>query len=261
MHQKYAFHACENLRFFLNFPPTPGRALRNSMIKHFYYMFRKYFYNLLAKYISFYLSQKENVLELDPKNDLLARTVQKKIDVNYSSTDVVISLRTEQEKNTFPDSIICNGNMHYNEDIENLFENIHECCSVNTRLIICYYNSLWRPLTSLANFLHIRKSKPEQNWFSPSDLQNFAVLTQFEVVSQHQKILIPFWIPLLSYIFNTLLASLPIFRFFTFVNIAILRPLNKPAFQQQKPSVSVIVAAKNEDKKSPTQPNSVKNSI
>ncbi|MBM9589084.1 glycosyltransferase family 2 protein [Leptospira sp. 201903075] len=145
------------------------------------------------------------------------------------------------------DFILINGNLHYEGDIQNLFHTIHSKLSDHTRVAIVYYSSLWWPIFKLADILGVRSTTPEQNWISHEDIANFLILEDFELIRVEQRILLPLYIPLVSNFVNRYLAPLPIIRNFTVLNIAIARPIGIKEKKQKQPSVSIVVAARNEE--------------
>lgn len=199
---------------------------------------KKYFYRLLAKYIAFYVRTDDSIIEVTPKNQWLLKYLANPL--AQALTDLF-----QHSHPTLPtDYVLLNGNLHYERDIQTFLTQLQQLCNPHTRILVCYYNELWRPLVNLATRLGFRNQLPEQNWFSASDLQNFSLLSGYEIVSEQQRVLCPVYIPLLSYFINRWLAPLPFFRWFTLARIAVLRPLSTLPLQQ--PSVSVVVAARNE---------------
>ncbi len=144
-----------------------------------------------------------------------------------------------------PDYLVLHGNIHYERDIQRFLEQLHTVCEATTRLIFIYYSSLWKPAFEAANVLGLKEYTPAQNWISHSDIDNVLLLADFEPVRRDQRILCPIYIPFLSEIVNRYLAPLPFFRLFTMLNILIARPVF-PESSPLKPSVSVIVPARNE---------------
>ncbi len=196
---------------------------------------KKYLYKLLAKYISFYIRPNDKVFEIKPKNNLL----QKELNCNeYVSGENVVEIPPSTEY------VILNGTLHYEEDIQILLTQIYHKINANTRLILVYYSALWSPLIKLASFLGLRKKTPSMNWITHEDVQNFALLSNFEIVQRNPRILCPVFIPVLSYILNKWLLPLPFFRLFGLLNVAVLRPRLKKTLENA--SVSIIVAARNE---------------
>ena len=78
-------------------------------------------------------------------------------------------------------------------------------------------------------------------------MQNFLILANYELLRLESKLLVPVYIPFISYLANRFLAPLPGFRLFNLLNIAVARPLGLAASPEGKsPSVSIIVPARNE---------------
>ena len=187
-------------------------------------MIKKYFYRLLRKYLSFYVGATDNVLELSPGKE---------------------KLFTNPQNDSAPfDFVLLNGVFHYEKDIQKTLNDIQGKIQAGTRVIIIYYSSLWKPLAKLASFLGIRKKTGEQNWIGHEDVENLLLLTDFEIVRRDSKVIFPLYIPLLSELFNNVLALLPFFRLFALVNIAVARSVKKGSNLN---SVSILVPARNEE--------------
>lgn len=208
---------------------------------------KSYFYRLLGRYIGMHVRPDDHCVELLPKSDLLRQSLAVQ---NYRALGAEPHGLAPQDWSTLsgfePDYVILNGTLHYSQDIQHLLEQLHAHVSHRTRIIVCYYSGLWRPVADLATALGWRSRTGELNWFAPSDLINFSGLVGFEIVHQQQKVLIPVNIPGVSGFVNRFLAPLPFFRLLTLVNIAVLRPTGKRAFASEAPSVSIVVPARNE---------------
>ena len=214
---------------------------------------KNYFYKLLHKYISLYVFSSDSMVEIDPRSLGLFKEFsnhEKRIlytcalsaSLKESSADYI---KLKDLKNHDPDFCLLNGNLHYVMDIQAYLEDLHLACGNDTRLIITYYSSLWRPLFKVATFLQFRSKTPECNWISHEDIDNLLYLSGFELIKRDNKILIPFYIPILSNLVNRFLAPLPFLRIFTIVNILIARPIRESK-KSSLPSVSIIVPARNE---------------
>jgi hypothetical protein len=217
---------------------------------------RTYFYNLVRRYLSLFILPQNSVIEIDPSSNLLIGAFpQGKVTFRNFSKDgllaahfhhgKVIPFKTTYELQ--PDYLVVSGLIHYERDIQGLLSDLHKVCHPETRLVLTYYSSLWRPFANLASKLGIRRKLPESNWLAHEDIKNLLGLENFEIVRLDQKILIPFYLPVISSVFNRYLAPLPLFKNFCLLNIAIARPIikesnNKPAI----PSVSIVVPARNE---------------
>jgi len=133
-------------------------------------------------------------------------------------------------------------------DMQQVFEKIRSMCHSGTRLILNYYNNLWRVPLALVKFFGLGAEVLEQNWFSPDDIYNLLKLSGFEVVQSRSLILLPLNISFLSSLFNRYIVHLPPFRWFAMTNIVVARPdpaRDKVNFSKT-PSVSIIIPARNE---------------
>jgi ubiquinone/menaquinone biosynthesis C-methylase UbiE len=132
------------------------------------------------------------------------------------------------------------------EDVQKCFEGLHQVTNEKTRVIVTSHNHLWEWMIKLLEFLHLKMRQPEQNWLSKQDIKNLLYISRFEIVKQGRMILFPFYIPLISTIFNKYLARLPIIRWFCLTNYFIARPQPSP-YSDKEYSVSVIIPARNEE--------------
>lgn len=192
---------------------------------------KQYFYGLLVRYLSLFIRPEDSVSEVDPKSSFFSNRFP-----GYK--------RFQTGQST--DYIILNGTIHYERDVQVFLEELKGACSSSTRVIFLYYSMLWKPLLRLASSLGMRSKDPEQNWISHEDVTNFLKLADYEPVCVQSRILLPVWIPVISGLINRYLAPLPFFRTFCMVNILVVRPLGLQQ-TQEKPSVSVVVAARNEE--------------
>jgi GT2 family glycosyltransferase len=165
----------------------------------------------------------------------------------YKSEQNQLEIEGKNNRGSTIDFIISNGGIHYKRDIICYLKEIHNSCSEETRLVITYYSSLWRPLIILATYLGLREKLPETNWVAHEDMDNFLRLSSFETVRRASKILLPVNIPILSDLINRYLAPLPVLNFFNLINILIAKPIfeNKDK-KETGTNVSIVVPARNE---------------
>jgi hypothetical protein len=199
---------------------------------------KRYLYKLIYKYISLYCLKSDSLYELNPKNNLIAEFHEEL----YKSNSVI-------SNDIFKyDFVLLNGNLHYENDIQSYLDQLSKNLNPNSRLLIVYYSSLWKPFLRLATFLGLREKTAEQNWLSHEDVDNFLLLSGLEKVRNDQKIIFPIYIPLLSNLINRFIAPSPFFRIFTLLNITIAKlKINNDNNPYKNMSVSVVVAARNEE--------------
>jgi SAM-dependent methyltransferase len=133
-------------------------------------------------------------------------------------------------------------------DVQEVFEKIRKITHPGTRLILNFYNNMWRVPLGIAKRLGLGCDVLEQNWFSPHDIKNLLELSGFEVVSVNPRILLPLKINYLSSFINKFLVNFIPFQWFALTNVMIARPSfnSEEKVKKQNPKVSVIVAARNE---------------
>lgn len=119
-------------------------------------------------------------------------------------------------------------------------------CEPHTRIVICSYNHLWKPIFDLAESFGIKMPRLEPNWLSENDLSGLLHLAGYEKLKTLNSVLLPKKIPIISWFANRFLAPLPFFNLFCLVRVIIARPvllrdICKPA------TVSVIIPCKDEE--------------
>jgi hypothetical protein len=211
---------------------------------------RKYLYRKLREYLDLYVRPGDRIVEIDPKET--PATFQFPDDqllvLDRTRSDVEDSKAYLRELAEFrPDYVLLNGNIHYETDVQKFLETLRAALQPATRVIIIFYSSLWKPPLRLATAFGLRREVPEANWIANEDLRNFLLLANYELLRLESKLLVPVYIPLISYLANRFLAPLPGFRLFNLLNIAVARPITLTASPAGNyPSVSVIVPARNE---------------
>jgi hypothetical protein len=213
---------------------------------------KEYFYKLIYNYLSLYVFDNDSVLFVNPVNTGIFKFFKKKkyifLNEKQSSETEFEDFQYHQNNGFDYDYIIINGTLHFERSISNFLKKLRHLCSNNTRVIITYYNSLWRPLIKLSTLLGIRAKHEIENWISPEDITNFLLLSDFEEIQSESRILMPVHIPLLTSFINSFVSTLPLFRFFHLINISISRKSPELPLFPDQPSVSVVVPARNEEK-------------
>lgn len=139
-------------------------------------------------------------------------------------------------------TVVLLGVLNRVDDVYVALDGVANTWRTDSRLITISYNRVWRPLVRSMRLLTGRTTHLE-NWIPPDELDNLLEQSGFEIVERRTAVLIPF--PVIGRLLNRWLAPLPILRLLCVYNIVIARP-RRPA-QQLEPSVSIIVAARNEE--------------
>lgn len=126
-------------------------------------------------------------------------------------------------------------------DVQRALEQVKRLCAPHTRLVLNFYSHFWQLPLTLAQNLNLAAPMLAQNWLTPEDVDNLLRLSGFETIRSTNEILFP--LPL-GGLANRYLVRLWPFRDLALSNFLIARPAPQPV---QNPSVSVVVAARNEE--------------
>jgi SAM-dependent methyltransferase len=150
-------------------------------------------------------------------------------------------------KGTF-DVIILSDLVNDLWDVQWVLEELRNFCHPRTRLVLNFFNNLWRIPLSGAKHMGFGFETLEQNWFSPPDIFNLLELAGFEVINSRPLILFPLSIPILSGLANRYLVNFIPLSWLALTNFVIARPTPYEAKSVSADSVtvSVIVPASNE---------------
>jgi SAM-dependent methyltransferase len=129
-------------------------------------------------------------------------------------------------------------------DVQKAFRLLQNVCHEKTKIVISNYNFLWEPTLKFAERLNLKLKQPNQNWLSTQDMNNLLYLTGFEVIKTERKILIPFYIPILTFFFNRFIANLPLVNRLNLVNFLVVQPVT--ISDDRDYSVSIVIPARNE---------------
>ena len=138
------------------------------------------------------------------------------------------------------DVIIISDTVNDLWDVQRVLEQVKKFCTPHTRLIVNFYSHLWQLPLSLAQGLNLATPLQAQNWLTPEDITNMLHLAGFDTIRTTREVLWP--LPL-GAIADRYLVKLWPFTYFALSNFVIARPA---AQSVEKPSVSVVIAARNE---------------
>lgn len=127
-------------------------------------------------------------------------------------------------------------------DVQRALEQVRKFCVPHTRLVMNFYSHLWQLPLAIAQNLNLATPILSQNWLTVPDVTNLLNLAGFETIRNSNEILWP--LPLSGFA-NRYLVRLWPFREFALSNFVIARPVPQPV--KTNPSVSVVVAARNEE--------------
>jgi SAM-dependent methyltransferase len=210
---------------------------------------------LLGHYYNLLIPPNGSVLEVGcGSGELLTRIrASRKVGVDLSSTRIAAAERQLPEgefhvqageelslDETF-DCIVLSDTLNLAADVQSLLGRLQACARADTRLILNFQNSLWRPLLSLAELCGLKAAHPQNSWLSASDVINLLRLSGWEVVCRQNRLLLPVRIPLLDILLNRWLA--PLLQWFCLTVFIVARPAGQ---KNSRATVSVIIPARNE---------------
>ena len=131
------------------------------------------------------------------------------------------------------------------DDVQQAFACVQQLAAPQTRLIITYYNYLWEPVLKLAERLGLKSPQNVQNWLPVDDIEGFLALSGFAPIRKGYRLLLPIYIPGVSWFCNTILAHLPGIRRLCLTQYLIARAVPDPADRREF-RCSVIVPCRNE---------------
>ncbi len=130
------------------------------------------------------------------------------------------------------------------EDVAAACAGLHRLCRPDTRLIVSYHASLWKPVLRLAVAIGQKMPAEPDNWLSIADIENLLALADFEIIKRERRQLLPKRMLGLGPLINRFVATLPVIRHACLYNYVVVRPLR--GFAREELSASVIIPARNE---------------
>lgn len=244
---------------------------KQDILNHFdntaasYLQYRKrfsYYGNDIINYLNFFISETDSILEvgcgcgetiahlkgnrkvgIDFSPKMIEVAQQNFPDVDFQVMDAEnISLDKQY------DVIIFNNIIGYLDNIQDVFYAIKKNCHEHTRIIISYYNHYWEPILNFGDTIGYKKKSPQQNWLDAKDISNLLYLSGFETYRINKRLLLPIYIPILSWLLNKYVAKLPLFKSMCLNQFTFSRPLlnHSETVVADKYSVSICIPARNE---------------
>lgn len=140
------------------------------------------------------------------------------------------------------DVIIVSDTLNQAADVQRLLERLHSIAHPDTRLLVNFQNTLWRPLLSTAHVLGLKAAQPQNSWLASSDVLNLLRLAGWAPVTRHARILVPFSGLGVGSLLNRWLA--PLLQWFCLTVFIVGRRERTTALEPL--TVSVVIPARNE---------------
>ncbi len=221
-----------------------------------------FYHKLLQHYYRFFIPAGMRILELGCGHGDLLAALEPACGVGIDFSGEMVRCAADRHKDllfmqadahdlplkgTF-DVIILSDLVNDLWDVQRILEELRRFTHRRTRLVLNFFNNLWRIPLSIAKRLNLGFDTLEQNWFAPHDIFNLLELAGFEVISARPLILFPLKMPVLANLFNRYLVNFIPLNWLALTNFVIARPIpgEAPFTSRRDVSVSVIVPARNE---------------
>ncbi|MFC1818826.1 glycosyltransferase [Thermodesulfobacteriota bacterium] len=224
----------------------------------------RYYYDELEGFISFLVPEGLSVLEVGcSTGDLLARlkpsrgigidfsaATIKEAEKKYSSEEhphleYIVEDAEELQLIEKFDYVVLSDCIGEFTDIWKAFRNLQQVTRSDSRVVITYFNSLWEVILKLGEKFGFKMPQDYQNWLNRDDIENLLAINGFEVVHSGYRLLMPKYIPVISWLCNSILAKLPILKNLCMVVYLVARP-TVPLKKLHDYSVTVVVPCRNE---------------
>lgn len=237
-----------------------AQILYSKTKKPYEYWLKKnwYYHTKIAQHYRSFIPEHARVLQVSCKNGFLLAAVNPAygVGVDNDTTEITHAQQCYPQHQFYTSSlrdipsqsfdyIIVSLAIMEAEDIQDFFEQLHQFCDSKTRIVIDFYSQLWEPVLWITQKLLLRRSTALKNWLSIQDIHNFLSLAGFEVITQEHSLLMPLYIPFVSWFLNTCIAPIPLINRLCLNQWIIARPY--PQIQNPKNyTVSVIIPCRNE---------------
>lgn len=239
-------------------PMTDRRAFYDQRARHRPAESSRHYHRLLQKYYQFFVPPNSRVLDFGcGLGDLLAAT-QPARGVGVDWSPAVIDLARARHANlefhvseatAFPsgetfDYLLASDLVNDLPDVQQFLERLQSFATSDTRLVLNFFNNLWRPILASAQALGAKAPTPPQNWLALGDVTNLLHLAGWEVIKTDTRILWPVQTPLLAPLFNRFFA--PFLKHLCLGLFVVARPRPRAPDTAPHLSCTVVIPARNE---------------
>jgi len=217
----------------------------------------RYYHRLLKHYYAFLVPQGQRVLEVGcGLGDLLAAVNPARgvgVDFSPATLDLArkrhpqlefavadaLEFATDEQF----DYLLLSDLVNDLPDVQALLTRVHQVSHSGTRLVVNFFNNLWRPILAAAEAVGAKAPTLPQNWLSSNDMKNLLHLAEWEVIKEETRMLWPLWTPLVGSLANRWLA--PWLRPLCLTVFLVARPRpRQPRDRQYR--CTVVIPARNE---------------
>jgi len=237
--------------------PPDRRAFYEQRAPHRPRESGRQYHRLLQKYYAFLIPPGARVLELGcGLGDLLAAVRPARgVGVDFSPAMVSLARQRHPELEFHVadaaafasdeqfDYIIVSDLVNDVPDVQAVLERARQLAHPRSRLVVNFFNDLWRPILAAAERAGAKAPTLLQNWLAAADVKNLLFLAGWELIKTDKRILWPVRTPLLGPLLNRWLAPLLGPLCLTVFQVARPRPA---ASESRHYRCSVVIPARNE---------------
>jgi len=206
--------------------------------------FTSYYHKRLHEVAAFMVQPGQRILEIGcGTGDMLASlNPSYGVGVDFSAEMI------KQARERHPDMNFIEADPHDLElkDLQSVFRKILPLTTSGTRIVINFYSRLWELPLNFIRTLGLAKPMLLQNWLTVEDITGLLSLADFEVISHREEIIWPLRTPVMDSFFNRFLAKIWPFKLLALTHFIIAKPVATALVNNELPTVSVIVPARNE---------------
>lgn len=141
------------------------------------------------------------------------------------------------------DYVVLSNLLDYLDDIFVFLSSLKEYLKADTKIIITTVNPIWQPVIKFAEKLKIKPPDKKRNFITNKDIENMLSILDYDVIESGYRLLLPFYIPLISGLINKLFARMPLIKNFCILQYIVTK-IKKP---YKDFSCSVVIPCYNEE--------------
>jgi ubiquinone/menaquinone biosynthesis C-methylase UbiE len=224
-----------------------GRA--RELRRHYQELMRRVYRFLVppgVRVIEFGCSSGELLAALQPSLGTgvdFSPTIIARARAQYPAMDFHLAEATEFEGKEKYDYIVASDLVNDLPDVQAFLSSLHRLATPRTRLVLNFFNHVWRPVLVLAEKLGLKAPTPQQNWLCAEDMTNLLHLAGWELVKSERRILWPIKTPLLNSLLNRWIA--PLAGPFCLTTFLVARP-RPDLYPSRHYRCSIVIPARNE---------------
>jgi ubiquinone/menaquinone biosynthesis C-methylase UbiE len=217
----------------------------------------RFYHQLLKRYYAFLVPPDQRVLEVGCGiGDLLAAARPSRgVGVDFSPAVIDLACKRHAQLEfqvadaaerlsgeTF-DYILLSDLVNELPDVQAVLTRLREVSHPDSRLVLNFFNNLWRPILAVAEKIGAKAPTLPQNWLSLGDMKNLLHLAEWEIIKEETRILWPLRTPLVASFLNRWIA--PLMRPFCLTAFVVARPRQRQPHDRQY-RCTVVIPARNE---------------